>query len=298
MQTLYALPPLDDHTIDKNGVLKRLHKHFDNSLQLLLYLLQTMVSVAQYAEIDARKRASKNLPTAQDLNINTRIVNNFYLQSILDDKQFITAIKKYNIDALLQEDIIKKLYMQLVASDIYQAYTTNTDTDKKVDQEIFTYILNTIMLSNSIFITQVEEIFANIDDDIEILQVALAKYLQKPGCIAFDNILGKEKKNFAEVLLQNVLNKSDYLSTIINPKLNNWDAERIAVLDMILLKMGLTEMLYFDTIPVKVTINEYIDIAKEYSTNQSGQFINGILDNIHRELITQNKINKVDFRQS
>lgn len=85
---------------------------------------------------------------------------------------------------------------------------------------------------------------------------------------------------------------------LIKPKLNNWDPERIATLDMILMEMGVCEFLYFQTIPPKVTINEYIDLAKEYSTPQSGQFVNGILDNIHKDMVKENTMNKVDFRKS
>jgi N utilization substance protein B len=85
---------------------------------------------------------------------------------------------------------------------------------------------------------------------------------------------------------------------LVIPKLKNWDPERIALLDMILMKMGVAEFLYFETIPPKVTINEYIDLAKEYSTSQSGQFVNGILDNIHKELVQQGKMHKVDFRKA
>lgn len=295
---LYALLPLDKNTKSLNEIVKHLNKHFDSSLQLLLYLLQTMVRIAQYVEVDAQKRSSKNLPTANDLNINTRIANNTYLQDILNDKQFITAVEKYKIDVLIEKETIKKLYIQLTQSDIYKTYIANTTTDRIADQEVFTYIINDIMLDNDIFIAQAEEIFSNIDDDVDILQIAISKYLQKPGCIFFEDILGEEKRSFANELIQTVINKSEYLSTIINPKLKNWDAERIALLDMVLLKMGLAEIIYFNTIPIKVTINEYIDIAKEYSTSQSGQFINGVLDNIHKDLITQGKINKVDFRQS
>jgi transcription antitermination factor NusB len=110
-------------------------------------------------------------------------------------------------------------------------------------------------------------------------------------------MISGEKKDFAVNLLKTVLEKSEYLQSLIIPKLKNWDPERIALLDMILMKMGVSEFLYFETIPPKVTINEYIDLAKEYSTPQSGQFVNGILDNIHKELVTQGKMHKVDYRK-
>ena len=99
-------------------------------------------------------------------------------------------------------------------------------------------------------------------------------------------------------MLATVLEKAEYLESLIIPKLKNWDPERIAALDMIIMKMGVAEFLYFETIPPKVTINEYIDISKEYSTQQSGQFVNGILDNIHKELVQQGKLHKVDFKKA
>jgi N utilization substance protein B len=111
-------------------------------------------------------------------------------------------------------------------------------------------------------------------------------------------MIGAEKMKFAVDLLEAVIDKDVYCLELIKPKLKNWDSERIALLDMILIKMGVCELLYFETIPTKVTINEYIDLAKEYSTEQSGHFVNGILDNIHKELLAQNKIHKTNYKNS
>jgi N utilization substance protein B len=110
--------------------------------------------------------------------------------------------------------------------------------------------------------------------------------------------MSPDKAQFAKSLLQTVQEKAEHLQEIIIPKLKNWDPERIALLDMILMKMGVAEFLYFETIPPKVTINEYIDLAKEYSTQQSGQFVNGILDNIHKELVQQGKMQKTDYKKA
>ncbi len=109
-------------------------------------------------------------------------------------------------------------------------------------------------------------------------------------------MVSNEKWIFAKSLLTTFIEKKEFVLDLIKPKLNNWDAERIAVLDMIIMQLGVCELLYFETIPTKVTINEYIDLAKDYSTPQSGQFVNGILDNIHKEQTAAGKINKVDFR--
>jgi N utilization substance protein B len=93
------------------------------------------------------------------------------------------------------------------------------------------------------------------------------------------------------------MDKKEYCMELIVPRLKNWDAERIAMLDMILMRLGTCEFMYFETIPAKVTLNEYIDLAKDYSTPQSGHFVNGILDNIHKELSAADKLNKVDYKK-
>jgi N utilization substance protein B len=122
-------------------------------------------------------------------------------------------------------------------------------------------------------------------------------YLSKPAAYEFNDVVGPEKTNYALTLLKTAIEKKDYTMEMIKPKLNNWDPERIAALDMIMLRMGICEFLYFETIPTKVTINEYIDLAKSYSTQQSGQFINGILDSIHKELQAAGSIKKVEFKK-
>lgn len=126
----------------------------------------------------------------------------------------------------------------------------------------------------------------------------LSGYIQKPGTYNFNKMMSADKEQFAKNLLQTVLEKNEHLQSLIIPKLKNWDPERIALLDMILMKMGVAEFLYFETIPPKVTINEYIDLAKDYSTTQSGHFVNGILDNIHKDLVQQGNLNKVEYRKS
>jgi N utilization substance protein B len=154
------------------------------------------------------------------------------------------------------------------------------------------------MLDNEVFVSHIEENFSNWDDDGEMIVQILAGYLQKPGSVNFLQIMSPDKEQFAKELLQTVIEKKEHLQSLIIPKLKNWDPERIALLDMIMMQMGVAEFLYFQTIPPKVTINEYIDLAKDYSTAQSGQFVNGILDNIHKDLVQQGKMQKVDYKKS
>ena len=166
------------------------------------------------------------------------------------------------------------------------------------EKNMLQFIFSDIMLPNENFINHIEEYFINWDDDGDMMIALMAAFFQKPGTFNFNEILTDEKWEFAKNLLECVNDKKAYCLELIKPKLKNWDSERIAALDMILMQMGLCEFLYFETIPPKVTINEYIDLAKEYSTPQSGHFVNGILDNIHKELLSGNKLQKKNFRNS
>ncbi len=159
------------------------------------------------------------------------------------------------------------------------------------------YIYSNLLITNEDFTNHVEEFFNNWDDDCDMINLLVQNYLIKPGTVDFQKMLSTEKWNFAKDLLLTVLDKKALTLEMIKPKLKNWDPERIATLDMILMEMGVCEFLFFETIPPKVTINEYIDLAKEYSTNQSGQFVNGILDNIHKELVKEEKLNKVIYKK-
>jgi N utilization substance protein B len=152
------------------------------------------------------------------------------------------------------------------------------------------------MLPDESFINQVEEQFPNWDDDAEMMDQLVPAYLQKPAAVNLLEFISPEKWQFARSLLTTAVEKKEYCTELIKPRLKNWDSERIALLDMVLMRMGVCELLYFETIPTKVTINEYIDLAKEYSTPQSGQFVNGILDNIHKELLEAGRIQKINFR--
>jgi len=297
MQTLYTITTLETEAKPGDAV-KILQKHFDQTRQLFIYLVYFLSDVARYAETDAHHRAGKHLPTYEDLHVNTKLAGNEILTKINDDPSFKESVKKDHPESLQDWELVKKIYHDLVETNEYKTYITKPKREKKEEREILEFILEKFMLEREIFLSHVEENFTNWDDDAEMVILLLTNYLQKPGSYNFKEMISEEKWNFAKALLQTVREKSEHLESLIIPKLKNWDPERIALLDMILMKMGVAEFLYFETIPPKVTINEYIDLAKEYSTSQSGQFVNGILDNIHKELVQQGKMHKVDFRKA
>jgi len=297
MQTLYTITAMETET-KPGDVVKILQKQFDQTRQLFIYLVYFLSELARYAETSAHNRASKHLPTYEDLHVNTKLSGNEILLKINDDPSFKEFVKKDRPELWLDKELVKRIYLDLVESKEYKTYLAKPKREKKEEREILEFILEKFMLEKENFLSHVEENFTNWDDDAEMIILLLTNYLQKPGTYNFKEMISEEKWNFAKDLLQTVREKSEHLESLVIPKLKNWDPERIALLDMILMKMGVAEFLYFETIPPKVTINEYIDLAKEYSTSQSGQFVNGILDNIHKELVQQGKMHKVDFRKA
>ena len=295
MQTLYTIEATD-HTTKPGDEVKILDAHLEQSRQLFVYMVWFLTEVARYAEYDARHKASKHLPSQEDLNVNTKIAGNTLLWNILEHGSFLQAVAKDKPHLIDTQDWVRKIYTRLVETPLYQEYIRVQDRDKDMEKDILAFIFTDLMLPDEDFVGHLEEQFVHWDDDAEMMNLLMLGFLQKPRSYNFQEFLGKEKGQFARDLLQTVLAKEDQMTELITPRLQNWDAERIAVLDMILMKMGTAEFLYFETIPTKVTINEYIDLAKDYSTAQSGQFVNGILDNIHKELLTAGRIQKTSHK--
>ena len=296
MQTLYNLTILEAD-VKPGEPQKILQNHFDQTRQLFVHLTYFLTEVCRYAETDSHQRAGKHLPSFEDLHVNTKLSGNKILWRILEDPSFKEALVKTKPQLAINKDLVRKAYLRLAETSEYKSYISKQGRDNKEEKEILEFVLDKMLLADENFTSYIEENFSNWDDDGEMVIQLLVNLLQKPGSADFKEMISGEKKDFAINLLKTVNEKSEHLQTLIIPKLKNWDPERIALLDMILMKMGVAEFLYFETIPPKVTINEYIDLAKEYSTPQSGQFVNGILDNIHKELVAEGKMQKVDYKK-
>ena len=297
MQTLYTLDSVSGQSNpgEPENILKN---KIEQTRNLFTYLVYFSMEVARYSETDSRQKASKHLPTEGDLNINTKIAGNLILWKTIENKSFKEVCEAAHFDNIISQDLLKKIYNELTQTDIYKEYIETLSREKKSEKKILEFIFNQLLLPNEDFTSHIEELFINWDDDAEQMQTLVMNYLSKQDGVSFTDILSKEKWDFAKDLLRTVREKESHTLELIKPKLKNWDADRIAALDLIILQMGVCELLYFETIPTKVTINEYIDIAKAYSTIQSGQFINGLLDNIHKELSAENKIIKKTFKNS
>lgn len=294
MQTLYAMDTMEQETVKPGTAMSLLNEKLDQTCQIFTYLLYTMARVAQYAETDAQQRASKHLPSAEDLSVNTKVAGNDFVFQVMNDKGFLVNLDTWKLRRLEDTELIRKLYNQLAETDTYKAYIAAPSRDRVSEKNIVEFIFSDILEKSDHFIQHMEDNFLHWGDDADMMGILVGNYLSKPQLFNFLQLISREKLEYARDLLSTVLNKKEYCLELIRPKLQNWDPERIASVDMLLMEMGVCEFLYFPTIPTKVTINEYIDLAKAYSTPQSGQFVNGILDNILKDLVQANLIEKTD----
>ena len=248
MQTLYALES-GDQAYSPEELVKILQKHFTQTRQLFVYLIYFITELALYAETDSRVRLGKHLPTDADRNINTKLAGNDLVQRILLDPSFQKAIKADKPQLLNNADLVRKIYNELVETDEYKKYILINERDKRSEKEIIEFIFSNILLVSETFEAYVEDSFTNWSDDLDLMIQLLPGYFSKPQSVDLQEILSKEKWDFAKNLVLSVQEKKELTMELIKPKLKNWDADRIAVLDMILMRMGVCEFLFFDTIP-------------------------------------------------
>ncbi len=296
MQVIYSFDTADI-TPSIIEIEKALKTKFNQTGLLLNYLVALTVEIAKYVEIYSNQKASKHITTKADLNVNIKIAGNNVIWQIMENKSFAIASENNKIDNIIDRDLVKKLFLQLEKTSIYKEYIETDSRTNEADLEIMKYIFNEILIDDAEVELQLTEQFQNFDDDIEMLHIIVNQTLEKPKATQFTKLISADKSIYSKGLVETYYDKATVLMDYIKPKLKNWDSDRVAKLDMIGLHLGVIEMLYFETIPVKVTINEYIDIAKDYSTPQSGQFVNGILDSIHKDLLKDEKLHKIDFQK-
>ena len=265
-----------------------------------LYLLLCIREIANFVETDAKIKAGKHLKNDNDKNFSTKLLSNVLVQYLNNDKEFNIELKNASIASLLDDDNIRQLYKKLTESEAYVDYLTNgTEFNVEADKSIITFLLNNLILEDENFTTNMEELFTNWMDDAEFVVEAVHEVIQKSkNELKLHLEKGNLKDKFKELtqfgidLFNETINNKKAHYKLIEPKLKNWETDRLAIIDVILIRMAVSEFLYFPSIPVKVTINEYLDIAKEYSTPKSKDFINGVLDSLMRDMKTNDQLNK------
>ncbi|MFD1630819.1 transcription antitermination factor NusB [Pseudopedobacter beijingensis] len=296
MQTLYAY--LQSEGSDYKKQEKNLLSSVDKVYEMYIGLLALINDVVQYAEIDAEDRANKHLPSAEDLNPNLKILDNLFIKMLLESDEYIQAIKKYKVSWDFDPELARSLFATLKASPEYKEYLETEGHTLHDDKEIIKFIFKKVILKSELAQNALEEKHINWQVDHDVLKAMIAKTLKNFDDVNGDAKLAQISSNWVEDrefiidLFHKTLANEASFKEMIAGKTKNWEADRIAMMDTLIMKMALAELIYFSSIPVKVTINEYLEIAKEFSTPKSNVFINGILDKILEDLQSQNKIRK------
>jgi len=293
MQMLYTMSR--DKDLSLNQVLNHYRKSIHKSFDLYLFNVLQLTEVAKYSHKDADKRASKHLPSPEDKAFMPKIYENELMQSIVNNKNFWDLVKSRKVRELLEDDTNLKYYVDFAESDEYKAYLNKEENSDQDHKDIFLQQYR-FCYSNESFDDEMESSFPCWMDDKSLIMGSMKKTIKalpatEEFCEAY-RPTDETTIEFGEVLLEKVVNDNDELLAIIEPALKNWDADRVAVIDMIILKMALSELLSFPSIPTKVTLNEFVEISKLYSTDKSKDFINGILDRLMKQLDKDGKINK------
>ncbi|WP_462264988.1 transcription antitermination factor NusB [Mucilaginibacter sp.] len=297
LQALYSYHQSDDKDVSLHE--KNLLTSVDKVFEMYIWMLSLIDEVAEYSHRDAEERANKHLPTADDLAPNLKITQNRFLLSLAQNKDYIAALKKYKVSWDFDPELAKSLFIILKNSQEYKDYLVKTDDTLHSDKDIIKFIFKKVILKSSLAEQVFEDKFIFWPVDKEILQALIAKTFKN---FSSDN---PQENNLAEVtgnwvedrefivnLFEQAIRYNKEYQELINGKTQNWEPERIAMMDTLLMKMAITEFINFASVPVKVTINEYLEIAKEFSTPKSNSFINGILDKLLTDLKEANRVRK------
>jgi N utilization substance protein B len=247
----------------------------------------------------SNQKKNKFRPTPEDINPNTRFIDNTFVDQLRKNKQFVSYLNERKLSWVNHPEIIKELYEEIIACDFYQEYMETECVDYQSDKDVWRKIFKRIILQNESLDNSIEDQSIFWTDDVEIVVSFILKTIKR-----FDKESGSDQEllpmfkdeedaEFARKLLRGVLLNGNTYKEVIDKHTQNWELDRIAFMDILIMEVALSELMDFPTIPVNVTLNEYIEIAKNYSTDKSGTFINGVLDNIVGQLKKENKLIKV-----
>jgi len=295
MQTLFSLEMNPDQSL---SVLESLlEKNLDLSVTLYLTDLAYMIEVCKFSVVDAARRMAKYIKTEEDKNVNTQIAANRIITHIENHKAYQSLYKKHHIHNYVSQEVVKAMFHSLWDKYSYKQYVAKTNPTLDDDKEIMGIVCKKILQKTKEFEAHIEDLFTNYEDDQQLLNHVLQKYVEgfneeDENAFIGGITLWDEEKKFGTDLLKMCYKHNEELSKDIEPNLKNWEMDRIAALDLVLMKMAVCELKYFPTVPIKVSINEYIDISKIYSTPKSKDFVNGVLDKTKLQLVELGLVNK------
>lgn len=297
MQSIYALHQNGSETMDKEE--KFLLFSLENVLDLYLIMLSALVEIRRKEEEFLEVSSKKHLATAAERNPNRKFIDNSVLRLLENNQDFQDAVQARKINNWKQnDDYILILLSAIKQSELYDEYMSEKSGGFAHDRDFVVDLFTELIAPNDKLYDYLEDYRLTCVDDIPVVNTQIAKQLRQLESASSRWEIPKlykdiDDRDFAVQLFRKTLLNEEELAKEFTDKTPNWDTERIAEVDTIILKMAICEFLKFSSIPVKVTINEYLEIAKEYSTPKSSIFINGILDNLVKDFTESKKLNKV-----
>jgi len=296
LQILYAYYSSPERSLVNTE--KELFFGINKTYDLYHFLIFLVIDIADYAERRIEIRKNKHQPTREDLNPNTKFIDNKLIQQLRINKQLNSYINNKKLSWINHPELIRELYQLMINSDFYKEYMSDNHTSYAEDLQFVNNIFTEIILLEEYLYEVLEEQSIYWNDDVEFVISMISKTLKRfikssdSGQKLMPLYKDREDRNFARDLLRKSIINHDELRGLIKIHSRNWDLERIAFMDILIMQLAVTEFLYFPSIPTKVSLNEYIEISKYYSTEKSKNFINGILDKTLKDLKKTGKINK------
>jgi len=299
MQCIYALIQAKDDSLQKQE--KFLKFSIDNMYTLYLLLLSFLIELHGLAQKHVSHASKKYLATAEDAYPQKeKFIQNQLLVQLVNNEPLKKELARRKLEHWqLHEEYVKRVHKEIIASDLYKNYMMQASSSYNADREFVLSLFREVIAPNEKIYEFFEDEKLTWLDDLPIVNTFLVKRLQKatetlkPNFFTPRLLKDQQDMVFANDLLTKTLLNDKQLEAEIEGKTPNWDKDRIAEIDHILLKMAICELLNFSSIPEKVTINEYLEIAKEYSTPKSSIFINGILDKLVKEYKANGKLQKM-----
>lgn len=265
-----------------------------DSFKLLMYNLTLLERIASYSRQDVAIKTTKYLPTEEDKFVSDKLWGNPLTQTILGDAYVANFIAKSGLMKLADDDIIRKAFKRFTSTQDYKDYLL--EGDKLESHREILLKLYKFISTDEVLLENMEDHFPSYPDDESLVAGSMKKIIKSlPSNKEYHKEFLPDKElteEFGLELLIKVLRDDEELSDIIKPLLKNWEMDRLAVIDLIVLKMATAELLHFPTIPTKATLNEYVDIVKLYSTPKSKDFVNGVMDRLMKQLTEQGRIVK------
>lgn len=296
MQSIYAMHQHQSDNLDKEE--KFLFQSIENTQNLYLLLLSALIEIKKKEEGYIDLASKKHLATKEERNPNLKFINNKVLVLLSESEALETALDDHNINNWkLNDDIILGLIDTIKESELYQNYMQKPVGSFEEDKNFIVDLYTEVIAPSDRLYDYLEDFKLTWVDDLPAINTLIVKQIKQlkgenDTLIVPKVYKDEDDKDFVKNLFRKtVLNELELSKEYID-KTPNWDVERIAEIDTIILKMAICELLKFPSIPTKVTINEYLEIAKEYSTPKSSIFINGILDNLVKEFTQDGKLKK------